>query len=250
MVKDEKYWNEYVREYGYNPSFIKTVPEEYQTQEMWDNYVENGAFNVFGVREVPAQFQTQKMWNRFLREKGINNIKKVPIEFQSVELWTEYLDKKDYFYTTVQEVPEEYQTQEMWDKSMEEMGYNPYFADNIPEKFLTIKMLRNIVKNKDTHKQFDFHNYQTRLRKLEKIQEEEHRKKVAQSYIINQERDYETGSRFAPYGNDEDYSYENLPSNQKAMVAKKVEANLYGDRDYETGSRADSDLETEYEREM
>lgn len=247
---DQKFWNEYVKEYGYNPSFIKTVPEEYQTQEMWDSYVENGAFNVFGVKEVPYQFQTKEMWNKFLQERGINNIKKVPVEFQSTELWTEYLDKKDYFYTTVQEVPSEYQTQEMWNKSMEEIGYNPYFANNVPERFLTIDILKNVIKNKEFHRQYDFHEYKSKLRQLEKIQEEKEKNRLAQSYIVNQERDYETGSRFAPYGNDEDYSYENLPSHKKALVAKKIESNLYGDRDYETGSRADSDLENEYEREM
>lgn len=250
MVKDERYWNDYAEEVGYNPNFMKDIPIEFQNQEMWDNYVKDGALNVFGLIDVPKKFQTQEMWNKFLCEVGIKNIKKVPVEFQSTELWTEYLNKKDYLYTTVQEVPSEFQTQEMWNESMKRMGYNPYFVDIVPEKFLTIEILRNVLKNKDSYRQFDFHDYQLKLKNLEEIHEETHRKKVAQSYIVNQERDYETGARFAPYGNDENYLCENLPSNKKAMVAKKVEANLYGERDYETGSRADSDLETEYEREM
>lgn len=250
MVKDEKYWNDYAREFGYNPNFMKSIPMEYQTQEMWDNYVKDGALSIFGLRDVPKKFQTQEMWDFFLIKCGINKIKKVPEEFQSVEMWNSYLEKKGYFYTNIQEVPSEYQTQEMWDKSMEEIGYNPYFAENVPEKFLTIPMLKNIIKNKEIHRQFDFRGFQSKLKDLENFQEEEYKKKLSQSYIVNQERDYETGSRVAPYGNDESYLYENLPSNQRILVNKNIETNLYGDRDYETGSRADSDLKTEYEREM
>ena len=157
------------------------------------------------------------------------------------------MEKNDYFFRTVQEVPECFQTQEMWNKSMKELGYNPHFVQEVPNKFISLEILKNVVENKPNHKQFDFNFFEKKLAEMEK--QEKARREIEKSYITNQERDYETGSRTAPYGEDENYS-EVDAKNSKTHPAKKQKAYVAPERDYETGSRADFDIENDYEMEL
>lgn len=204
--KNQDFWNNYVKRYDYNPNFIKEVPIEFQTQEMWNQYVENGVIDIFGIRNyVPEKFQTRAMWEKFYSFKSPDFVKKVPEKFQTTKMWERYLEKNNYFYSNVGEVPLCYQTQDMWDKSMKELGYNPYFVQEVPKKFISLEILRNVVENKPNHKQYDFYFFEKKLDEMEK--QEKERKEIEKSYITNQERDYETGSR-ADFDNENDYGME------------------------------------------
>lgn len=248
MERDAKYWQDYVKSYHYNPNFMKNVPEEFQTQEMWNFYAKDStSLQIFGIKNlVPYQFQTKEMWTNLYKMRMPSYILKIPREFQTQEMWELYLKNKRFFIEDLKYIPEEFQTQEMWNKAIEQIGFNPYYADDIPSKYLSMHIVKNVLKNEGICN-YDYTIFKVILKKLEKQERDEFA--LRQSFITNQSRDYETGSRMVPYGEDDDY-FEPVIPKKKTDERNRTLLTSTSERDYETGSRADAFLDLENERQM
>lgn len=207
---------------------------EEKNQDFWNNYVKRYDYNPNFIKEVPIEFQTQEMWNQYVENGvidifGVKNL--VPEKFQTRAMWEKlYSFKMPDF---VKKIPEKFQTLKMWERYLEK---NNYFYSNVREVPLCYQTQE--MWNKSM-KELGYNPY---------FVQEVPNKFISLDILKNVVENKPNYKQFDFYFFEKKLAEMEKQEKERKEIEKSYITNQ--ERDYETGFRADFDIENDYGMEL